>query len=340
MSRYLLLLVLAVALSLTIILSRSATVPTYVAAPPSPASSPTPATVAAVSQTPRTKPQPQNSAKLPASFQGTQIDGQLRVDAAGNLIIGAEIRQLFDYFLAAIGEEPLKNSVARLRRQITTELREPAQGQALTVLNQYLSYKRQLLDLEASYARAPDLSALRQRLDAVQALRARLLDPAVHQAFFAIDEAYDRFSLERLAIRFDPAMDSDAKGRAIDQLRAGLPAELQELLMPQLQTELREQTNALVQSGAGPEQVRQLRQQLVGSAAADRLDALDRQRQQWQQRVTAYQQARASIESTRGLDDLERQAAIERLEEQHFDASERLRLLAVAQQRQAAKAER
>ncbi|PKL97343.1 MAG: lipase chaperone, partial [Gammaproteobacteria bacterium HGW-Gammaproteobacteria-7] len=213
-------------------------------------------------------------------------------------------------------------------------------GQALSVLNQYLSYKRQLLELEASYARAPDLAALRQRLHAVQALRARVLDPAVHQAFFALDEAYDRFSLERLAIRFDSGLDSDAKGRAVDQLRAGLPAELQELLMPQLQTELREQTNALVQSGAGPEQVRQLRQQLVGSAAADRLDALDRQRQQWQQRVTTYQQARANIEATRGLDDVERQAAIERLEEQHFNASERLRLLAVAQQKQVGDAER
>jgi lipase chaperone LimK len=302
-------------------------------------SPPTPATVAAGRQTPQTKPQPQNAAKLPTSFRGTQIDGQLRVDAAGNLIIGAEVRQLFDYFLAAIGEEPLKSSIERLRRHITTELAEPARGQALAVLNQYLNYKRQLLELEESYSRTPDLTALRQRLAAVQALRARVLDPAVHQAFFALDEAYDRFSLERLAIRFDPAMDSDAKGRAIDQLRAGLPAELQELLLPQLQTELREQTDALVQSGAGPEQIRQLRHQLVGSAAAARLDALDRQRQQWQERVTAYQQARASIESTRGLGDVERQAAIERLEEQHFDASERLRLLAVSQ-RQSSTAER
>lgn len=340
MSRYILLLVLAVGLSLTIILSRSATAPTPVAEQPPPASSAPSASTAPLGQAAVSKPQPQVSARLPTSFQGTQVDGHLRVDAAGNLIVGAEIRQLFDYFLAAIGEEPLKNSIERLRRHITAELAEPARGQALSVLNQYLSYKRQLLELEASYARAPDLAALRQRLHAVQALRARVLDPAVHQAFFALDEAYDRFSLERLAIRFDSGLDSDAKGRAVDQLRAGLPAELQELLMPQLQTELREQTNALVQSGAGPEQVRQLRQQLVGSAAADRLDALDRQRQQWQQRVTTYQQARANIEATRGLDDVERQAAIERLEEQHFNASERLRLLAVAQQRQVGDAER
>lgn len=340
MSRYILLLILAAGLSVTLFLGQSATERTSVAAPPAQTPSPKSATVASNSGKPSTQRRRDSATELPASFKGTQIDGQLRVDAAGNLIIDAEVRQLFDYFLAAFGEEPIKTSIERLRRHITAGLAEPARSQALLVLNQYLSYKRQLLELEQSYARAPDLSAMRQRLNAVQALRARVLDPEVHQAFFALDEAYDRFSLERLAIRFDQGMDTDAKGRAIDQLRAGLPADLQELLMPQLQSELREQTHALLQSGAGPEQVRQLRQQLVGSAAADRLDALDRQRQQWQQRVSAYQQARASIESNRGLDDVERQAAINRLEEQQFDASERLRLLAIVQQQVAGSADR
>ena len=55
-------------------------------------------------------------AKLPASFKGTEVDGQFQLDAAGNLIIGPELRQLFDYFLSAIGEEPLKQSIERLRR--------------------------------------------------------------------------------------------------------------------------------------------------------------------------------------------------------------------------------
>ena len=134
-----------------------------------------------------------------------------------------------------------------------------------------------------------------------------------------------------MAIRFDPALDSDAKGRAIDQLRAGLPAELQDLLIPQLQTELREQTTAPLADGAGPQQLRQLRQQLVGSEAADRLEAPDLQRRQWQQRVASYQRS-LPIETARGLDEVERRAAVERLEAQRFSDSERLRLLAVVQE--------
>ncbi|HAG79285.1 MAG TPA: lipase chaperone, partial [Pseudomonas sp.] len=222
MSKYIILLVLAVALSLTIMQSRSTPSPAAVAELPSATS---PATAAPIPpQKPlKTQPEPQGTPQLPTSFKGTQVDGQFRLDEAGNLLIGAELRHLFDYFLAAAGEEPLKNSIERLRRYIVAELPEPAQSQASAVLTQYLNYKRQLLDLEATYSRTTDISALRQRLSAVQALRARVLEPAVHQAFFALDEAYDRFSLERLAIQADSALDSDAKGRAIDQLRAGLP---------------------------------------------------------------------------------------------------------------------
>src|SRR3546814_4801198 len=78
----------------------------------------------------KTQPAPQGSPQLPTSFKGTQVDGQFRLDEAGNLLIGAELRHLFDYFLAAAGEEPLKNSIERLRRYIVAELPQPAQSQA------------------------------------------------------------------------------------------------------------------------------------------------------------------------------------------------------------------
>ncbi len=333
MSKYIILLVLAVALSLTIMQSRSTPSPAAVAELPSLAP-PATAVPAQPRQPQKPQPAPQGRPQLPTSFKGTQVDGQFRLDQGGNLIIGAELRHLFDYFLAAAGEEPLKNSIERLRRYIATELPEPARSQASAVLNQYLNYKRQLLDFEETYARSTDLSALRQRLSAVQALRARVLEPAVHQAFFALDEAYDRFSLERLAIQADSALDSDAKGRAIDRLRAGLPGDLQELLVPQLQSELREQSAVLQAQGADAQQLRQLRQQLVGSEAANRLEALDRQREQWQQRVSAYRRERQRIETTRGLDAVERRSAIERLEAEQFDEGERLRLVAAFQQQE------
>ncbi|MCQ4275511.1 lipase secretion chaperone [Stutzerimonas degradans] len=299
--------------------SSAVTAPAHAAQPPAPAP------ITAVSDA--TAQQPARLGELPRSFNGTRIDGRLQQDAAGNLIIDGDVRRLFDYFLSAIGAEPLTHSVQRLRQYIDAQLPEPAQTQAQNLLDQYLDYKRELLALDSA-ARPHNLPALRERLAAVQALRARIFSQTAHQAFFANEEAYDRFTLERLAIQLEPGFDANAKGAALDRLHAALPAELQDALVPQLQTQLRQQTAALQARGGDAAQLRQLRQQLVGNAATKRLEALDRQRQAWQQRLAEFEQEKSRIERSQGLGEADKQAAIERLAEQRFDSSERLRLQA------------
>ncbi|EIK52255.1 lipase chaperone [Stutzerimonas stutzeri TS44] len=299
--------------------SSAATAPAHAAQPPAAA----PITAVSVSTTQK----PARLGELPRSFNGTRIDGRLQQDAAGNLIIDGDVRRLFDYFLSASGAESLTHSVQRLRQYLAAQLPEPAQTQAQHLLDQYLDYKRELLALDST-ARPQDLSALRERLAAVQALRARIFSQSAHQAFFASEEAYDRFTLERLAIQLEPGLDAKAKGAALDQLRATLPPELQDALVPQLQTQLRQQTAALQARGGDAGQLRQLRQQLVGNAATERLETLDRQRQAWQQRLSEFEQEKRRIERSPGLGEADKQSAIERLAEQRFDSSERLRLQA------------
>jgi lipase chaperone LimK len=268
---------------------------------------------------------------LPGSFAGTQVDGLFRVDEAGQLIVSQDIRRIFDYFLAAIGEEPARVSVERLQAYIRSQLQEPAREQALALLAQYLDYKRELVLLERDWPQLANLDALRQREATVQALRARLFSADARQAFFADEEAYNRFSLQRLAIQQDTELDDDAKARAVDRLRESLPPELQASLLPQLQHELRQRTAKLQAGGAGPEQVRQLRLQMVGAEATQRLEALDQQRQAWGRRLADYQQAKVKIEASRGLSPADKAVAIERLAAERFDERERLRLDAAEQ---------
>ncbi|BCR24695.1 lipase secretion chaperone [Aquipseudomonas alcaligenes] len=268
---------------------------------------------------------------LPPSFAGTAVDGQFRLDDAGNLLISMDIRRIFDYFLSAYGEERIQTSIARLQAYIRSQLDEPAEGQALALLEQYLDYKRQLIQLEKDLPQMASLEAMRQREQAVQNLRASIFSPEAHQAFFAQEEAYNQFTLQRLAIRHDPALNEQQKAEAMDRLRATLPEDMQEMLVPQLQAELRQQTAALQAQGAAPEQIRQLRLQLVGAEATTRLEALDQRRQQWQQRLDAYRQEKARIEANSGLSEEDRQAAIASLAEERFDERERLRLDAVEQ---------
>ena len=284
-----------------------------------------------------TRPLPNGIKPLPASFQGTEIDGRLRVDASGNLIIEGEIRHLFDYFLSSFGEEPLKTSIERLQGYITAQLTEPAEGQALQLLQQYLDYKRQLVDLERDLPQLTHLDGIRQREQAVSALRARLFSQEAHQAFFAEEEAYNQFTLNRLSIQNDASLSAEQKSQAMQALRDSLPEILEQAVLPQLQSELHQQTQALRARNGSPEELRALRQQLVGSEATARLEALDQQRADWQQRLKRYSSAKAEIENNPGLSETDRQAALDELISNNFNEQERLRLdaaLALHQSRQ------
>lgn len=274
----------------------------------------------------RRAPAPSETAALPPSFRGTQVDGGLSVDRFGNLVVREETRRLFDYFLSALGEERLTASVARLRRHIADALEDPAESQALGLLERYLTYKLELHDLERGLPRQADLAAVRHRHGQVQALRARLFSVDEHQAFFGFEEAYDGFTLQRLAIVHDDTLSDQQKALAIDGLRNSLPDPVREALVPQLQQELRARSQALLSAGGSAGQLRQLRQQLVGAEATTRLEALDQRREAWNSRVTGFERDRARIAATPGLAETDKQDAIERLLDERFDARERLRL--------------
>jgi lipase chaperone LimK len=297
---------------------------------------PAPALARVYSPPAKQSQRPPNSAAeplktLPASFGGTTVDGVFHLDADGNLLISEDIRRIFDYFLAAVGEEPLRASVERLRAYIAAQLPANAREQALALLNQYLDYKRELVLLERDLPQMANLDALRQREAAVQALRARIFDGPTQQAFFAREEAYNQFTLQRLAILHDSQLDDAGKAAAVDQLRNSLPAEMQDAVLPQLQNELRQQTAQLQASGAKPEQIRQLRQQLVGAEATQRLEVLDQQRQTWKKRIAQYSTDKAAIENNPGMSATDKRAAIAQLVTENFDEREQLRLEAAEQ---------
>lgn len=266
-------------------------------------------------------------APLPPSFGGTQVDGEFHVDAAGNLLISDDIRRIFDYFLSAIGEETIQASIKRLQAYITAQLQAPAREQALALLDQYLDYKKQLVQLERDLPQLASLDAMQQREQAVQALRASIFSAEVHQAFFSGEEAYNQFTLQRLAIRHDQRLSDEQKAEALDQLRANLPEQLQDAVIPQMQTELRQQTAALQAQGGSAEQIQQLRLQLVGAEATARLNELDQRRQQWTSRLNDYRQEKARIEAS-GLSDNDKESALQEIAEERFNEQERLRLAA------------
>lgn len=267
------------------------------------------------------------AAQEPTSLRGTEVDGELLVDARGNLVLTSQVRHLFDYFLSLIGEESSQQARQRIRDHLTAQLDEPARGQALELLETYLDYQYQLVDLEARFPVAERLEDLLAREQAVQQLRARLFSREAHEAFFAGEEIYNNFTLERLTIQQDPSLSDREKGLAIEALRENLPEEMQQLLVPQIHNDLREQTLALRAAGADEGRIRQLRMGMLGPEATERLEELDRSRAEWRERVEAFQQERERILSQPGLAESDRRAAVNALLEEQFTANERLRLI-------------
>ena len=257
---------------------------------------------------------------------GTQIDGMLEVDRNGNLLITEQIRHLFDYFYTTVGEVSFEQASDNIRQHLTARLQQPALDQALVILDDYIEYKTDLVELEQAFPVVADVHSLRARADQVQRLRARIFSPEAHQAFFAAEEVFNNFTLERLAIMHDDNIANQDKGAMIEDLRQSLPEDMQDLLVPQIHQVLTEQTDTLQSAGADASEIRSLRMSLVGPEATGRLEILDQQRQQWQRRLDEFSAERQAIADHPGLSDADKQQAINELVSQRFASNEQLRI--------------
>lgn len=263
---------------------------------------------------------------LPRSLSDIEPAGELQEDAQGRLVVTRGLRDRFDYFLAARGEEPDAVLHARLRAHLASQLKPPAAAEAQALLDRYLAYLAEL-DTAFSSLRADTLDDLRTRLATLERLRSTHFSPQVQTAFFADDLAYDRYSLAKLDVMADTSLNAQQKATRLRELRAALPEALRENMAAaeQVQT-LDALTQQWQASGGSPAELRALREGLVGPAAADRLEALDREDAEWAARLAAYRQERARLQADASLADAERQRQLQALLDTRFSAPERVRV--------------
>ncbi len=238
--------------------------------------------------------------RLPGSLRGTEPDGVLQWDEHGNLIITSGVRDRFDYFLAAIGEESEEQLIRRLKAHLRFQLPEPAASQAIGLLEDYLAMRHALARIDGAATdhdwRKVSVSGLRERLDRMQALRNQFLSPDVVQAFYGEEDAYDRYTLERLEIMENETLGPDERASLLANLDASLPQDLRTSLeSSQTLLTLSALSNELQQQGADQDELYALRTSLVGSEAAERLRQLDDSRKRWQARLDAWLMERDNL---------------------------------------------
>lgn len=265
---------------------------------------------------------------LPKSLQGSQHNVRLQVDAQGQLLIDEGVLHLFEFYLAGIEEEGASQVLTRIHRELAAQLQGPALEQARDLLQRYVNYRIALQDLPPS-SESLHADALRQRLDALNALRLAYFSAEENQAFFARENAENNYMVQRLALMQQNGLSDAQRQQAIAELESALPADVREERTEATRDgELYSTVQAMQAQGASAEEIRQVREQALGSEAADRLAELDLQHAAWDKRLSDYASERNRLRAA-GLSSGDLQNAIAELQTSRFDELERKRVQAL-----------
>ena len=266
---------------------------------------------------------------LPVSLRDTQIDGNLKADANGKLIIDREIRSVFDYFLSATGEEGLDTCVGRIEEYIKLTLPEPAAQKAMAILSDYLEYskcpQRFSPTVSADIDKKAFIAELRDAVNERSQNRRKYLDPEVVNAFFSAEEAYDSFTLQSLDVESNESLSAAQKEKRIYQLEEQLPADTRnDRRQFRKELALNKQIDELQKTEGNEEKIYKLRDGVYGKEAADRLASLDQKRAELSQRINAYREEKNKILNMSGLTNESKQLQIETLGKRMFSEEELL----------------
>ena len=265
-------------------------------------------------------------------FRLASVDGVVRANKAGNLIIDRELRHWIDFYLSALGNLSLEK-IRELMQQEINRLPLPARDQATKLLADYLVYKEALADYEHQ-VQSPSgnyIENLQSKHDWQKRLRRQILSSATVEAFWQLDELVDDHALEKLIIR-NSEYNEEEKNRQLEQLEANLPVEISDFREQlYIASNLQNEVDRYREQGGSDETVRQLRIDKVGLEAADRLDVLENNQRFWQQRIIAYGNKVKTVNNIEGLSDQDKQDQLKNYREINFKANEQLRLEAALQ---------
>ncbi|MGX8220679.1 lipase secretion chaperone [Psychrobacter celer] len=274
--------------------------------------------------------------RLPRSLRGTQVDGEIIIDEHKQLVVTEGLRRLFDYFLSAIGEEDEAVIFARVESYIRHHTPEPAASQAVAIFGNYVAYLKALPDIEKRYGNLQlqasksgelDLNVIAQQKQDVANLRQQYFDKTTIEAFFGASDSYDDYSMEMVRINQNEQMSEAQKQAARQDYVSRLPdgAIKTNILQQANLNELMARTEQMKAAGASPEALYNMRRELVGAPAAERLAQVDQEDANFDQRFTQYEAQKVQLLS-QSANPAAAQSQIEQLEQQLFDDAERKRL--------------
>ena len=260
------------------------------------------------------------------SLEGTEIDGQLRADANGDLIVDLEVKDFFDYFLNTVGQVPPEEALSAIQSMANNNLPDSAAKQAMALLDSNLEYKREALALSQvrlDPGRQSDpkyqVAQLRQALADLKAVRRNTMSPEAVEAFFGLEEAYGEYTVASIEIQQREDLSPEARNTLLQWQRQQLPEVIRRtetsLIDENKVSEARQQ--AIADADSPEDAGRKLQALGLDSSQADDVVSYLQEREEFDASFEDYQKALTKLE-TSGLapeDQAEQQQA---LLEQYF----------------------
>ncbi|MFW1733573.1 lipase secretion chaperone [Acinetobacter sp. ULE_I001] len=261
------------------------------------------------------------------SQQDTQINCQIRADASNRLIVNEQTKDCFEYFITQYGEKTIEQIKADFLSYTKISYKEPVLSQLNNLWTRYIDYRSKLGDLPAPTADKESAKYYQQILVNTQNLRKKFFSNYEIQGLFGTQDTYDQYTVDRLEIMDNQKLSTAEKAQKLKELFEQLPEDWKENLKQLNQLEdLRKLTAEIKARGGSAEELRQMRTNLVGPEATQRLETLDVQRSDWKGKVNQYLAARDNILKS-NLSDSAKQRAVEQLKAQQFaNQQEQLRL--------------
>lgn len=166
------------------------------------------------------------------ALNGTSIDGALRADANGSLILELGVRDFFDYFLSIADDVGAEQAIAEIERYALSYLPEPASLQAVELLGNYLRYKQgeyqiqQTPITQETLSDSDALQLLRVSFDQLKQERQTLFSPTEDQALFGLEDAYANYTLSSLELMADQDITDEQKREHLHELESQLPSDV------------------------------------------------------------------------------------------------------------------
>lgn len=273
-------------------------------------------------QTPKTFP----DGPFAPSIADTEIDGSLKADVDGNLIIDLETRDLFDYFMNTVADVPPEVAIAELEKLARSHLPQNAVNQAMRLLGDYLLYKETALTYENQELLPLDqqdenyqLRMLEVSFETLKEIRRNSMSPDAVDAFFGLEEAYGEFTLASIKIQKNPDLSPEQRQVEIQAQRERLPEIIRntESRIMEDMEKTKEISDILLSDIQDSEVEATLRQKGLSENAVQDALAYREQQFQFEAQYRLYQKERDQLMSA-GLSEEDLESQKERLLQKYF----------------------